>query len=154
MRKTVGSATALLLLAGAGWPGTPQGDSPAGTRAPRTVVIRMTDEMRFVPEHATIAPGDTVLWRNDGKMPHTTTDKPGTAAIDEHNVLPAGASTWDSGLLDPGAEYRVVLTQPGEYAYLCFLHETLGMVGRITVSSPPPPPPLLGGSGPLNLPGP
>lgn len=97
------------------------------------VIIQMTDEMRFVPEHAVVSVGDTVVWVNEGQMPHTSTDKPGTAAVPEHNVLPPGAEPWDSGVLDPGQRYRHVAAAPGEYTYLCFLHEAAGMVGRLTV---------------------
>jgi plastocyanin len=43
-----------------------------------TVVIRMTDEMKFVPEHPMISVGDTVVWINEGNMPHTATDSMNT----------------------------------------------------------------------------
>jgi len=97
------------------------------------VVIHMTDDFRFVPDHPEVAPGDTVVWINDGSLPHTSTDRPGTAGVGAHNVLPAGAEPWDSGLLKPGQSYRRVFTREGEYAYLCVLHETAGMVGRLRV---------------------
>ena len=99
----------------------------------RTVVIRMTDDLKFVPEHLTVSAGDTLVWVNEGAMLHTTTDKPGTAALNEHNILPAGAAAWDSGLLNSSERFSVVLTVPGEYTYLCYLHEAAGMIGRITV---------------------
>jgi plastocyanin len=98
-----------------------------------TVVIRMTDEMKFVPEHPMISVGDTVVWINEGNMPHTATDKPGTAGLDEHNVLPEGAEAWDSGLVNPGERYSRVFTTRGDYTYLCFLHEAAGMIGRLSV---------------------
>jgi plastocyanin len=98
-----------------------------------TVVIRMTDEMKFVPEQPTLSVGDTVVWINEGSMPHTATDKPGTAGLDEHNVLPEGAEAWDSGLLESGQTYSRVFTTAGDYTYLCFLHEAAGMIGRLTV---------------------
>ena len=66
-------------------------------------------------------------------MPHTTTDEPGRAAVPEHNLLPAGAAPWDSGLMEGQSEFRTVFDRPGEYTYLCTLHEVLGMVGRVTV---------------------
>jgi plastocyanin len=34
-----------------------------------TLVVRMTDEMRFVPEHPIIGVGDTVIWTNSGRIP-------------------------------------------------------------------------------------
>ncbi len=100
-----------------------------------TVLIRLTDDMKFVPENPTISVGDTVIWINEGSMLHTSTDKPGTAGVDEHNILPDQAAPWDSGLLEPGQSYRRVFTVAGDYTYLCFLHEAAGMVGRLTVSS-------------------
>ena len=97
------------------------------------IEIRMTDDMRFEPENPIVAVGDTVVWINVGAMPHTTTDEPGRASVPEHNVLPVGAAPWDSGLMEPQREFRAVFDRPGEYTYLCTLHEVMGMVGRVTV---------------------
>ncbi|GMR13856.1 MAG: hypothetical protein BMS9Abin29_2080 [Gemmatimonadota bacterium] len=97
------------------------------------LVIRMSDDMVFGPEHAAIDVGDTVVWIQEGALPHTTTNGPGQAGVPEHAVLPDGAEPWDSGLLDPGERFSVVFDTPGEYTYLCTIHEAAGMVGRITV---------------------
>lgn len=107
--------------------------SDPGQHANKTVIVRMRDDMRFYPESVTIAPGDTIVWINEGAMPHTATDKPGTAALEEHNVLPPGAEPFDSGLLQSGERFQHVFTVAGDYAYLCFLHEGLGMVGHVKV---------------------
>ena len=96
-------------------------------------VIRVTDDMRFEPEELTVPVGDTVVWLNDGTLLHTATDEPGRAGVPENNVLPAGAESWDSGLLDPRGAYRLVPTVSGDYTYLCTIHEAAGMVGRIRV---------------------
>ncbi len=93
----------------------------------------MTDDLRFVPENLAISVGDTVVWIIEGALPHTSTDKPGSAGVDEHNILPEGAEPWDSGLLDPGETYRTVLTVAGNYTYVCLIHEAGGMIGRLTV---------------------
>ena len=98
-----------------------------------TVIIRMTDEMKFIPRNPTITAGDTVIWLNEGSILHTATDKPGTAGVNEHNILPDGADPWDSGLLESGHSYRVVFNTAGNYTYLCSVHEALGMVGQLTV---------------------
>lgn len=95
--------------------------------------IHMTDDMKFTPENPTISVGDTVVWVNDGALPHTATDKPGAAAISENNVLPKGVKPWDSGLLNKGDRFTLVLTVPGDYTYLCIFHEATGMIGKITV---------------------
>lgn len=97
------------------------------------VVIEMNDEMRFVPENALVAPGDTIEWVNVGEIPHTATASPGAAAVPDHVALPDGAAPWDSGEIGPGERFRTVVEVEGEYAYVCTLHEALGMVGRLVV---------------------
>ncbi len=96
-------------------------------------VVRMTDEMRFVPERLTVAAGDTIVWINDGSIPHTSTDSPGAAGVPEHNILPVGAEPWDSQYLNAGETFRLVVDSPGTYTYLCVIHETAGMIGHLTV---------------------
>lgn len=117
---------------------------PAPADAPRSaeadpeadedvVVIRMLDDMTFDPEHPEINAGDRVVWVNEGDMPHTATAEPGRAANPDHNVLPDGAAPFDSGMLEAGERFSHVFEVPGEYTYLCWLHEALGMVGHLTV---------------------
>lgn len=108
-------------------------DSSRAVPGPHRVVIRMTDGMDFEPEQPTVQVGDTVVWVNRGSLPHTTTDSPGRAAVPEHEHLPQGARPWDSGPLASGEVFRHVFREPGEYTYLCTIHEAAGMVGRITV---------------------
>lgn len=110
------------------------GSATGGPGAPpRRVVVRMTDANRFEPRQITLSAGDTVEWVNVGQMPHTATDQPGTAGVPGHNVLPRGATPWDSGLLQTNLRFRVVLRVAGEYAYLCMIHEASGMFASITV---------------------
>ncbi len=126
-------ALATMIVAG---PAAFTGSDP-GQQANKTVIVRMRDDMRFNLESVAIALGDTIVWINEGAMPHTATDKPGTAAIEEHNVLPPGAEPFDSGLLQSGERFQHVFTAAGDYAYLCFLHEGLGMVGHVKVGGGP-----------------
>ncbi len=128
------------VLAAAGlWFACAGGDQPPFSEresvqpGPHLSVIRLTDDMAFVPEHVMIGSGDTVVWINDGEMEHTSTDVPGRAGVDEHNVLPEGAEPWNSGLLRAGEAFRHVFATPGEYTYFCFLHEAAGMIARLTV---------------------
>lgn len=129
----------LLLAAACGGAGTPPGagaaPAPPPAAGPHTTVVTLIDAMRFAPEEATVAAGDTVVWINRGSLPHTTTDRPGTAGVAEHNILPEGAAPWDSGQLAPDQWYAVTFTVPGEYTYLCSIHEPMGMVGRVKVGS-------------------
>lgn len=137
----VAAAGALVILAAC----APQSDGAGGSNASQQeeaapvessegmLVISMSDDMAFSPRHAVIDVGDTVVWIQEGALPHTTSDGPGKAAVPEHALLPEGAEPWDSGLLDAGQRYSVVFDTPGEYTYLCTIHEAAGMVGRITV---------------------
>lgn len=104
---------------------------------PGTLVIHMTDDMAFGPDHAVVDAGDTIVWVQDGELPHTTSSGPAVAAVPEHAILPFGAEPWDSGLMDTGGSFALVFTTPGEYTYLCTIHEAAGMVGRITVRPAP-----------------
>lgn len=98
-----------------------------------TIVIYMTDDMRFAPQHAAISVGTHVMWINDGGLPHTSTDAPGQARVEEHNVLPRDAAPWNSGELEPGERFVQGFTVKGNYTYVCLLHEGVGMIGTLTV---------------------
>lgn len=108
-------------------------EAPPELQEASTAIVRMTDEMRFEPDHAVVSVGDTVVWMNAGELPHTSTDEPERAVVPEHAVLPPGAEPWDSGGVSPGARFRKVFDVPGEYTYFCVLHEAVGMVGLLTV---------------------
>ncbi len=137
----IAAGGALLILVAC----APQSDGAAGSNTSQQeaaapvessegmLVISMSDDMAFSPGHAVIDVGDTVVWIPEGALPHTTSDGPGKAAVPEHALLPEGAEPWDSGLLDAGRRFSVVFDTPGEYTYLCTIHEAAGMVGRITV---------------------
>jgi plastocyanin len=63
-----------------------------------------------------IEPGTTVLWVNEGKVPHTVT---------------ADDGSFDSGELNPGDSYIVTFLGSGRLSYHCQLHSE--MVGSVTV---------------------
>lgn len=115
--------------------GDPPGPAPAlEAEATGAIVIRMLDDMTFEPAHPVVRPGQQVVWVNEGNLPHTATNVPGRAANPDNNTLPEGAQSWDSGLLPAGERYETTLTTPGEYTYLCTLHEAMGMVAKLTVA--------------------
>lgn len=93
----------------------------------------MLDDMTFDPAHPVIAAGDTVVWVNAGKLPHTATADPERTRDPARVALPEGAAGWDSGALGAGEEFRQIFTIPGRYAYVCTLHEMMGMVGTLEV---------------------
>jgi plastocyanin len=90
---------------------------------------------RFFPDVILIRPGDTVEWINNSDRLHTVTNDPASAIRPEDVGRPPGAAPFDSGYVEPGKTYRQRFIQEGEYRYVCFLHETNGMLGRILVLS-------------------
>lgn len=97
------------------------------------VVIRMTPQQTFEPRQVQVRVGQTIRWRNDSNVPHTATADADLAIDAGHVELPAGADTWDSGFIAPGASYDLVLTVAGDYRYFCVPHEQGGMLGAISV---------------------
>lgn len=108
----------------------------AGTVAQaHTVVVKMTNSLKFVPAHVTISVGDAVEWKNVSDLVHTATDVPKKAVNTKDASLPSGAKPFNSGYLKPGQTYRHVFHIAGVYHYFCIPHEPLGMVGTVTVKS-------------------
>jgi plastocyanin len=70
----------------------------------------------FAPAAIITAPGQAVVFTNGDAVAHTVT------SADGH---------WDSGNFAPGGSYRLVLDQPGTYAYACAIHPF--MHGTVTV---------------------
>ena len=98
----------------------------------------MTNSNEFQPATITVARGTTVPWVNTGLAPHTVTDDPSKAAKASDAALPSGAQAWDSGqvnggVLNGGQSFSRTFDTPGGYAYFCIPHESLGIVGYITV---------------------
>ncbi|SRR5712692_7676319 len=82
----------------------------------------------FVPMQATVQQGSTALWTNNGTVAHTTT---------ADATMPV---TWDSGSLSVGATFPFVFAAAGTYSYHCTFHQSIGMVGTVSVpvkASPP-----------------
>lgn len=97
----------------------------------------MDDRMTFVPAALVVKVRDTVTWRNESRaMVHTaTTDS--TRVRDPGNVhRPPGAIAWDSGPIAPDESWSYTFEIPGEYRYCCVPHESVGMVGTVTVEEP------------------
>jgi plastocyanin len=70
--------------------------------------------MRFTPDHVTIAEGDTVTWVwDDGSMPHDVS-----------------GDGFESEVQSEGS-FTHTFTDAGSYPYVCTLHS--GMKGEVTV---------------------
>lgn len=93
---------------------------PAQEAAPATpavdpYLVSMEDNV-FVPQELAVPAGTTVTWINAG--------------ADDHTIVAADLS-FDSGVIKPGQRWQRLFEAPGEYSYICDLHEN--MVGKIIV---------------------
>ena len=108
---------------------------PAASQESDTVVVKMTEEHRFMPEKLTIKAGQTVEWVNEDKaMPHEVTTDPNVASDPSNVSVPEGAGVFDSRLVPSGKSFRRQFTVAGLYRYTCPPHENDGMVGEVTVT--------------------
>ena len=91
---------------------------------PQTHIVQVED-FEYIPNDLDINLGDTVRFVWTGVIPHTTTSD-----------IISGVDSWDSGLLDHGAVYDLVLTTSGLHPYYCIPHGGpggIGMAGNINV---------------------
>ncbi len=113
LKDGVGRKLALAAMAGvvvlAGCGG---GDDAGGSAA----VVEMTDELTFAPARISVAPGETITWRNTGEVPHDV------VASGIRSPLVRGGEEWSTEAPETA----------GELAYVCSLHP--GMRGRIVVA--------------------
>ena len=84
------------------------------------VTVKMEDNF-FSPANITVEPGTTITWVQEGNNPHTTTSYDGL---------------WDSGMIQPGSggSFSFTFDEPGTFDYYCIPHESMGMIGSVTVS--------------------
>jgi plastocyanin len=94
--------------------------APAAWAQGQDVTVRMEDNF-FAPADITVEPGTTVTWVQSGNNPHTTTSYDGL---------------WDSGMIEGGSggTFSFTFEEPGTYDYFCIPHESLGMIGSVTVT--------------------
>jgi plastocyanin len=57
-----------------------------------TVIVRMTDELRFKPARVVVHAGDTVEWQNTSSVPHPVTANARRVAEGKEVLLPSGAA--------------------------------------------------------------
>ena len=107
--------------------------TPKATGTGSSVLVRMSDQLRFVPTEITIKVGDTVEWRNIGLIPHTVTADPKRAPSSRNIELPDGAEAFDSGWVTSGKSFRYTFREPGVYRYVCLPHERARMLGTVIV---------------------
>src|SRR4051812_46050499 len=119
--------------------------SPALAQGPRnSLVYVLMGDNYFLPASITVQGRTTVVWMNQGQMPHSVV-----------------SAMWNSGLLLPGQAFWRTFDVPGEYWFTDPTYVDVGMNGYVTVQGelpvvtrtplpppPPPPPPPPGGPGP------
>ncbi len=103
------SLVALLVFAPSAW-----------AQGQEEVTVRMEDNF-FAPANITVEPGTTVTWVHSGNNPHTTTSYDGL---------------WDSGMIEGGSggTFSFTFEEPGTFDYFCIPHESMGMIGSVTVT--------------------
>jgi plastocyanin len=95
---------------------------------------KLGSEVWFDPIGVYIEPGQIVRWISEENVHTTTAYHPQN---NNHSLrIPKNAKPWDSGFLQPGDTFEVLLTVEGIYDYFCLPHEAAGMVGRIIVGKP------------------
>ena len=94
--------------------------APSAWAQGQEVTVRMEDNF-FEPANITVEPGTTVTWVQSGNNSHTTTSYDGL---------------WDSGMIEGGSggTFSFTFEEPGTYDYFCIPHESLGMIGSVTVT--------------------
>ncbi len=97
------------------------GGSAVQAADPATYVV-VIESMKFSPNVLKVHPGDVVVFRNSDLVPHTATEKVSKA--------------FDSGILNPAAEWKFVPKSEGTITYKCMLHP--GMEGSIVVEAASP----------------
>ena len=89
-------------------------DGAAGTK--HVIEIR---EFEFTARDRTVSPGDTVVWVNRDIVSHTATARDGS---------------WDSGEIEPGARWEMVVRASTVPDYFCAYHPS--MTSRLRVAKP------------------
>ena len=91
------------------------GVSPAVAATGHAVTIQ---NFAFTPGSLTISVGDSVTWTNKDSTAHTATST-------------SGPASFNSGTLNPGAQFTFTFTTAGTYSYHCSFHPS--MTATITV---------------------
>ena len=87
------------------------GGSAARDRTVTADTVRVAiRDLEFEVTRLVVQPGTTVIWVNEGNLPHTST---------------SDGDLWDSSLLAPGESYGRVFLTPGEHAYHCVPHPSM-----------------------------
>jgi plastocyanin len=105
-----------------------------------TRTVKMTADLGFEPETATVEARTTVRWTNESDVKHTVTayenripDGAAYFASGGFDSEQAARANLSEGLLAEGEAYEHAFEQSGTYEYYCIPHEGSGMVGTVRV---------------------
>jgi plastocyanin len=104
--------------------------SPAGGAQAADVIV---SDNFYMPETLTVQAGSTVLWEQQGDLPHNV-----TADDNSWSSHPACAPFIPGSCMANGDTYSRAFAEPGTFGYHCTLHGTPGngMAGTIRVVEP------------------
>ena len=128
-------------------------DNSGETIACGDVVKHDAAYMRFTPGTLTISQGDNVMWTQLNPMEIHTVSFLAAGQTPPDLLLPGyiinpelaapsgvdgynGSGFYNSGILIPGASYNLTFTKPGDFTYLCLIHDEMKMMGEIVVRPP------------------
>ena len=95
---------------------------PDGKLAAEQHVVIEIRSLKFAPAASVLNAGDVVVWINHDIVPHTVT---------------AADGSWDSGEIEPGGEWRMVVEETQVAVYFCSFHPS--MKARLTIARTDPP---------------
>jgi plastocyanin len=98
---------------------------------PDTLVVKVmgtSDDARFEPVIIQVQPGDVIRFEVVEGLHTVTAYHP-----DNRRPLriPNSASSFDSGMLNAGDRWSLLIEEQGVFDYFCLPHEKLGHAGRI-----------------------
>ncbi len=96
-------------------------------------IVLEQSQIHYSPATLKSPRGSTVTWLNKSYYSQSATCDPSKARGGAAASLPAGAATWNSGLLYPGQRYSRRFETPGTYIYFSVPMLSPGTVGTIIV---------------------
>ena len=90
-----------------------------GFTAKHEILVRDFD---FFPSDIDVLVGDTILFTWKGAIPHTSSSD-----------VTEGMDSWESGLLEMGDSFEIVINSAGQHPYYCIPHGGPGGIGMAAV---------------------
>ena len=104
---------------------------------PKVVIVRMIDksliEFTFEPSTIAVRPGDIVQFVQTGTTPHNIEFRQMPTGVD------LGAIKTSPYLAIPNQKYEITIDKKfvkGTYSFVCIPHESMGMKGSLTITTP------------------